>query len=135
MELRLKRKEFTETSTIGELSIDGIFECYVLEDKDRKLESGGTKIYAKTAIPRGRYEVIISWSNRFKQYMPLLLSVPQFEGIRIHTGNTSENTEGCLIVGQTKSKDFVGLSKVAYGKFLSKLKKVEKKEKIFITIS
>ena len=134
MELLLKRKEFTDTSTIGELSIDGKFECYILEDKDRKLESGGVKEYGLTAIPRGRYEIVITFSNRFQQYMPLLLRVPRFEGIRIHSGNTSVNSLGCLLTGTTKSKDFVGNSKLAYSKLFAKLKKVERIQKIFITI-
>lgn len=134
MNLKLKREIFTDNSTIGTLTVDGIFECYILEDKDRKLEFGGKKIHARTAITRGTYEVIINFSNRFQQYMPLLIGVPQFEGIRIHPGNTSEHTEGCLITGTTRSKDFVGGSKAAYSKLFSKLKKIEKKEKIFITI-
>lgn len=134
MNILLLRKEFTEKSTIGELFINGNFECFTLEDKDRNLESGGIKVYSKSAIPRGKYEVIISFSNRFKQYMPLLVNVPQFQGIRIHTGNKAENTEGCLLLGKTKSKDFIGLSKEAYLAFLAKLKKVEKNEKIFIEI-
>ena len=134
MNILLLRKEFTEKSTIGELFINGNFECFTLEDKDRNLESGGIKVYSKSAIPRGKYEVIISFSNRFKQYMPLLVNVPQFQGIRIHTGNKAENTEGCLLLGKTKSKDFIGLSKEAYSAFLAKLKKVEKNEKIFIEI-
>lgn len=135
MELQIKRKEFTDKSTIGELSVDGVFECYILEDKDRKLETGGNKIHGLTAIPRGRYEIAITFSNRFKQYMPLLLNVPQFEGVRIHSGNTSENTEGCPLTGTTKSKDFVGGSRAAYTKLFAKLKKVERKEKIYITIT
>ena len=134
MELKLKRNTFTSKSTMGELSIDGLFECYVLEDVDRKLETGGRKIYGQTAIPRGRYEVIINFSNRFKVYMPLLLEVKDFEGIRIHTGNKSADSLGCLLVGRTKATDFVGESKIAYSNLMTKLKKVEKKEKIFISI-
>jgi hypothetical protein len=135
MELQLKRKEFTDNSTIGELAVNGVSECFILEDKDRKLETGAKKIHGLTAIPRGRYEIVITFSNRFQQYLPLLLSVPQYEGVRIHSGNTSANTEGCLLPGTTKSKDFVGGSRDAFQRLFSKLKKVEKKEKIFITIT
>lgn len=134
MELKLIRKIFTEKSTIGELSINGVMECYILEDKDRKLEAGGIKIKELTAIPRGRYEIIISYSNRFKTYLPLLLSVNQFEGIRIHSGNKPEDTEGCLLPGSTISKDWVSGSKTAFNNLFKKLKAVEKKEKIFIEI-
>ena len=82
MKLLLKRLHKTQNSTIGELYVDGKFECYTLEDVERK-----EKIYAKTAIPKGTYQVIINMSNRFKKLMPLLLNVPNFEGVRIHTGN------------------------------------------------
>jgi hypothetical protein len=92
------------------------------------------KVYAETAIPSGTYKVVITFSPRFKEYMPLLLNVKGFQGIRIHSGNTSAHTEGCLIVGMTTSKDFVGQSKIAYSKLMAKLKKVEKTEEIFISI-
>jgi len=134
MELKLIRKTLTDKSTIGELFINGVFYCYTLEDKDRKLESGGKKIHSLTAIARGKYSVIVSYSNRFKQYMPQIINVPQFEGIRIHSGNKSENTEGCILVGRTKSVDFIGESKIAYTGLFSQLKKVEKTEKITIEI-
>lgn len=142
MELTLKRKTFTDNSTIGDLFINGKFFCYVLEDKERGLvASEGAeacakkKIYGKTAIPYGRYEVVMTYSNRFKQYMPLLLDVPAFAGIRIHTGNKAEDTEGCLLVGENASTDWVGLSRAAYDKLLKKFKSVEKAEKIFIEIT
>lgn len=135
MEIVLQRNTFTEDSTIGTLKIDGVFECYTLEDVDRKLENGGGKIYAKTAIPRGRYELIMNFSNRFQTYMPLLLNVPQYEGVRVHVGNFAKNTEGCILLGDTKGTNFIGQSKSAYNRFLAKIKKVEKSKKIYITIS
>ena len=99
MNLELERKEFYPDRCIGGLYIDGTYFCYTLEDTDRKLEEDGIKIPKQTAIPRGKYKVIINHSNRFKRDMPLLLDVPQFEGIRIHAGNTPENTEGCILLG------------------------------------
>lgn len=134
MKLKIVRKEITETSTIGELFINDKFFCYTLEDKDRNLENGGSKVYGKTAIPRGSYEIVVTYSNRFKQQMPLLLNVPQFEGVRIHTGNTSENTEGCLLVGKQKKKNFVGLSRLAYSELFRQITKAIKNEKVFIDI-
>ena len=134
MELKLIRETFTEKSTIGSLYVNGIFFCYTLEDKDRKLESGGVKEYAKTAIPRGKYKVINSFSNRFKKYLPELVNVPQFAGIRIHAGNTADHSEGCILVGATKAVDFIGQSQVTFGKLMKAIQAVEKIEKINITI-
>lgn len=130
MILELKRKIFTDDSTIGELSIDGVFFCYTLEDKVRD-----AKIYGITAIPYGKYEMIVSFSNRFKQYMPLLLKVPEFEGIRIHAGNKSADTEGCILVGSSKSLNFIGKSRVTYRSLFAKIKLAVKKEKLFINIT
>ena len=129
MILQLKRKIFTDDSTIGELSIDGVFICYTLEDKVRD-----TKIQNVTAIPYGKYEVIINFSNRFQQYMPLLLNVPNYAGIRIHSGNKSTHTEGCILVGSSKSLNFIGNSRATYRSLFARMKLVEKKEKIFINI-
>lgn len=127
MNIKIKRTTFTDVSTIGELYVDGAFECYTLEDKVRTV-----KVYAKTAIPAGTYKVILNMSNRFKKILPLLISVPGFEGIRIHPGNTAADTEGCLLVGTTKASDFVGNSKIAFNKLMAKM---EKAETITLTIS
>ena len=134
MKIKVIRKEFTGDSTIGELFINDKFECYTLEDMDRNLEAGGTKIYGVTAIPKGTYKVINSFSNRFQKYLPELVNVPQFAGIRIHAGNRSTNTEGCILLGATKSKDFIGNSQIAFKAFFTKIKAVEKTEKITIEI-
>jgi hypothetical protein len=130
MILELKRKIFTDDSTIGELSIDGEFVCFTLEDKVRD-----TKIQNVTAIPYGKYEVIINFSNHFQKYMPLLLNVPNYEGVRIHSGNKSTDTEGCILVGSSKSLNFIGNSRVTFNSLFARMKKVEKKEKIFINIT
>lgn len=141
MELTLTRKFITKQSTIGQLDINGIKECLILEDTDRGLHQNMTtdeikkhKVYGQTAIPKGRYEVIINYSERFKVYMPLLLSVPGYEGVRIHPGNTKENTLGCLLPGTEGGVDIVKNSRKAYVALLAKMKVAEKKEKIFITI-
>jgi len=141
MELKLIRKERTEESTIGELSINGVHECFVLEDKDRGLTQSMTleeikagKVHGKTAIPAGRYEVAITFSNRFQKYLPLLINVPGYEGIRIHPGNKAEHTEGCLLPGKTRGINVVGESRKAFADLFAKLKAVEKREKVFIEI-
>jgi hypothetical protein len=130
MELKLIRDKFTDESTIGRLLINEVFHCFTLEDKVREV-----KIKNVTAIPKGRYEVIVNFSNRFQQQMPLLLNVPNFEGVRIHWGNYSKDTEGCILLGTTKAVNMIGNSRAAYAKFMSVLNKVSKTEKIFITIS
>ena len=126
MQITVKRLYKTDTSTIGELLIDGVFECYTLEDVERPV-----KIKNETAIPKGTYKVIINQSNRFKRLLPLLLNVPNFEGVRIHSGNTNHNTEGCILVGQTKSKNFIGQSRKAFDKLF---KKMQEAKNITITI-
>ena len=130
MILELKRKIFTDDSTIGEISIDGIFVCYTLEDKVRP-----TKIKSVTAIPYGKYELAITFSNRFQQYMPLLLNVPGFEGVRIHSGNKSADTEGCILVGSSKSLNFIGNSRATFKSLFERIKTASKTEKVFINIT
>jgi hypothetical protein len=130
MELQIKRMEFSEESTIGELWVNGVFECYTLEDKVRPV-----KIAGKTAIPPGRYEVIINFSQRFQKPLPLLLNVPNYEGVRIHSGNTAANTEGCILVGETKTENFVGESRWAFNRLFEKLKAASETEKIFVEIA
>lgn len=100
MELTLKRDILADGYTLGLLSVDGKPYCYTVEDKVRE----GVKIPGKTAIPYGRYKVIVNMSNRFKKLMPLLIDVPGFEGVRIHSGNTAEDTEGCIIVGKIRTE-------------------------------
>lgn len=117
MELLLKRIHKTDNSTIGELSINGKFECYTLEDVERVV-----KIKSETAIPKGKYKVVITPSNRFKRDLPLLLNVPNFEGVRFHAGNTNHDTEGCILVGKTRTTDFIGSSRKAFESLFSKMK-------------
>lgn len=119
MKLLLERTVFSDVSTIGTLSVDGAFFCYTLEDTDRHLECGGTKEYGATAIPRGTYEVIIDWSNRFKRELPRLVDVPQFEGVRIHPGNRPEDTEGCVLVGSSYGVDYVYNSRAVFDKLFA----------------
>ncbi len=131
----LERKEYTSNSTIGDLYLEGKFQCYTLEDRDRYLEKeGNEKVAGNTAIPRGEYRIIIDYSTRFKQKMPLLLDVPLFTGIRIHPGNTAEDTEGCILVGKEKRKDTIVLSKLAFTPLFNKLIRANSKEKIWIKV-
>ena len=126
MQITVKRLHKTDISTIGELLVDGIFECYTLEDAERDV-----KIKGETAIPKGTYNVIINESTRFKRLLPLLLNVPNFEGVRIHSGNSNHDTEGCILVGQSRNKNYIGQSRKAFDKLF---KKMQAAKNITITI-
>ncbi len=91
-------------ATFGKMFADGKILGQVLEDQDRWLEKfSEAKVYGKTAIPRGQYRVQLSYSNRFKRIMPEVLDVPGFKGVRIHAGNTTEDTEGCPLLGAVRT--------------------------------
>lgn len=131
MEIKVIRKEFTEKSTIGEMFINGEYLCYTLEDRVRD----GEKVPGETAIPYGKYDVVINFSNRFQKYMPLLMNVTNFSGIRIHPGNKATDTEGCILLGNYRNKDEITDSRTAFNKLIKILTSVEKKEKIVIEIT
>lgn len=138
MKLELKRRPSTNVATIGELYVDGQWECFTLEDVVR--EKPGVpvmnwKIKGQTAIPAGRYKVIINMSNRFKKLMPLLLNVPGFAGVRIHPGNTHENTEGCILVGRKTSLDTITESRLAYDQLMKQMQEaIDLGEDVFLEI-
>ena len=132
MKLLLERKYLMDTYTIGKLSINGEYFCDVLEDKVRM---PFIKIPKETAIPYGTYIVSITYSGKFQREMPLLNNVPQYSGIRIHSGNTEVDTEGCLLVGENKIKGKVINSKVTFDKLYPILKETfDKGEEITIEI-
>ena len=110
-ELILERRFLKDDYTIGRLFVDGEYLCDTLEDKVRDhnkdgdlLDEGETKVYGQTAIPYGRYAVVVNYSPKFRRQLPVLLSVPHFTGIRIHRGNSPKDTEGCILVGENKVK-------------------------------
>ena len=130
-ELHLKRIQFTALTTIGELWLGDWMECFTLEDCVRKV-----KIPKCTAIPAGRYQIVVTPSTRFKRDLPLLLDVPGFEGVRIHPGNTDKDTDGCIMPGRTRGVDFVGESVLAFNGLFLTIKEVLKTEhKLFIRIT
>ena len=135
MEIKLKRNPPSPKATLGSFFVDGKMLCFTLEDVDRFLETGGQKVPKQTAIPRGRFRIVIDMSNRFQRPMPHILNVPQFEGVRIHTGMTSEDTEGCIIVGMSTGQDQISDSWHAFGLLLCwMLGAVLSGEEIWITI-
>jgi hypothetical protein len=129
MNLTLIRKYPAADCIVGELFIDGKFECFTLEDIERPLKIAGV-----TAIPRGHYEIVITYSARFKKPLPLLLNVPNFDGVRIHTGNTALNTEGCILVGKSKTENSVLQSRDAFNALFPKLQQATSNEKIILEI-
>jgi len=142
MELQLKRETFTEQSTIGTLTIDGVFECFILEDRDRGLNDTLTleqiskvKVYGKTCIPYGRYEIDWTMSARFKVFMPILLNVKGYAGIRIHKGNTEIDSLGCLLCGTRKKSNMITESTLATRNLYAKIEAAKKQgQRIYITI-
>jgi hypothetical protein len=124
MKLLLKRHTLKEHYTIGKLYCDGHYFCDVLEDKVRDLGANGEgKVYGETAIPYGTYKVIINMSNRFKCLMPLLVDVPFFEGIRIHSGSTAEHTHGCILVGVNDVTGMIHHSKDTFNELMIRLQR------------
>lgn len=152
MELKLYRIARREDYTIGKLYINDIYECDTLEDKVRDYNKDGDlndpneqKVYSKTAIPYGKYEVTLKvqspkYSKRSSYlwcggYLPRLLDVPHFEGILIHGGNSAEDSCGCLLVGENKVKGRLINSMAALKRLYPKLKKAsDMGEEIWITI-
>lgn len=141
MEILLQRIAKKAKYTIGKLYVNDQYFCDTLEDTDRGLTQSMTeqqikskKVYGETAIPTGTYRIIISYSNRFKKQMPLLLNTPGFSGIRIHTGNTEKDSLGCILVGKNKAVGKVLESRDTYSKLFSILQEADKKETIKITI-
>lgn len=135
LKIVLKRDFFTPESTTGVLSIDGVFQCFVLEDVDRKLEADGAKIYGQTAIPRGIYPITVTYSPHFQKPLPLLSGVSGFDGIRIHCGNSAVDTEGCLLVGTARGPNRIGGSRIAFDALFTKIKAaLDRKEKVTLEI-
>lgn len=155
MKLELKRTYKGDQYTIGHLYINGIFLCDTIEDvyrgttDDMKFTKTGNsigywtdsegnkieKVYGKTAIPTGTYKVEVTFSNKFKKDLPLLKDVKGFDGIRIHSGNTEEDSLGCIIVGENKVKGKVINSRIKFNALMEALAPAIKSgEEITITI-
>ena len=151
MELILERIAKKKTYTIGHLYIaqetnsdnpglgqpliKGLQICDTLEPTWRDYKNGAYKVKGRSAIPEGRYAVVISWSPKMKQWLPILLGVPKFEGIRIHAGNTSEDTEGCILVGKNREVGKVLDSRIWVHRLKQKIVEAKDKgEAVWITI-
>lgn len=142
MEIKVKRiTPIDYPYTIGKMYIDGDYFCDTLEDRVRdinkngKFDNGEVKVAGETAIPYGRYQVVVTMSPKFKRELPRLLNVPNFEGILIHRGNTDKDSSGCILVGENKVKGKVINSTPYEQKLVSILKEIQNKgEEIWITI-
>ena len=132
MELILTRIARKAEYTIGRLEDEnGKKLCDTLEPIWRNYDGGELKIPKKSAIPEGTYRVVTTYSLRFRKYLPLLVGVPGFEGVRIHAGNTSRDTEGCILVGQNIQVGKVLWSRITLEKLM---KLIENEKEIYLTI-
>lgn len=139
MRLTLIRKWNKKDYCIGDLYIDGVWFSNVLEDTDRGLDDKMSeaeilkkKVKGQTAIPSGVYPVYITWSPKYKKPMPLIENVKGYSGIRIHSGNSAKDTEGCLLVGKNKEVGKVLESRKTYNELFNILNTTN--EKIIIDI-
>ena len=121
MKLTLQRYHFTEDYTMGLLFIDGLYFCDTIEDKFRGNDLKNKKVAGETCIPYGVYDVKITYSPKYKKNMPQLLDVPYFTGIRIHSGNTAKDSEGCVIVGVKSENGKVLESRKTYNALMKRL--------------
>ena len=132
MKLILTRIARKAEYTIGRLEDEnGMKVCDTLEPTWRDYKGGELKIPRKSAIPEGTYRVVITKSQRFGRYLPLLVGVPGFEGVRIHSGNTSRDTEGCILVGHNLQVGKVLWSRITLEKLM---KLIENEKEIFLII-
>ena len=143
MEIILKRIARRADYTIGRLFIGGQRICDTIEDTDRGLVSTmpmkqiqRAKVKGKTAIPTGTYRVTVTYSPRFKRNLPILCGVPCYEGIRIHSGNTAADTEGCILLGENKKVGMVLNSRHWTYEIVCPMiaKAVARKEAVWITV-
>ena len=151
MELILERIAKRKTYTIGRLYIreqvmdeylpgtaDEYF-CDTLEPTWRDYQNGAYKVKGRSAIPEGRYAVVISWSPKLGAWLPILLGGPelnkQWQGIRIHAGNTAKDTQGCILVGKNREVGKVLDSRIWLHRLKQKIVEAKDKgEAVWLTI-
>ena len=116
--------------------VDGGYLCDTLEPKWRDIGWGrpGRKVHGKTAIPEGRYAVAVTRSPKFGRWLPLLLNVPLFKGIRIHEGNTVDDTAGCILVGHRIDEGRLCDSRIAMRRLMELLNGRPEGEAVWITV-
>lgn len=142
MDILVERLWKKDTYTIGKVYIDGKYFSESLEDKDRGLTSTmpleeikNKKVYGKTAIPSGLYTILYTYSPKYKRLMPLVDNVKGFSGIRIHSGNSAEDSLGCILLGKNTKVGMVTESRVTCNSFYKLIEEAIKKgEKITLEI-
>ena len=133
MELLLERTEKTKTYTAGRLSfVNELGKAYFCDTLEPSLHP--TNHLHPKAIPAGRYAVAVTWSPKFKRWLPLLLNVPYRSGIRIHAGNNPEDSSGCILLGRALLPGHVYNSRSTLEKLMQRLKERPEGEVIHITI-
>ncbi len=133
IECLLNREIFNDDCTLGRFYIEGEHYAYTCEDKERYLEVNGpdAKVPKETAIPRGRYRMTVTYSKRFNKVMPELKGVPYFTGVRIHGGNTKDDTEGCPLIGEERTENGVRKCKEVVDGLIRKIIAEEKLGNLF----
>ena len=124
MLLEVRRQPTANGSTLGSLYVDDEFECFTLEGPVREVPGqpvASWKIPCETAIPCGTYLLTVNLSNRFQKLLPQLLDVPGFAGVRIHSGNCSADTEGCILVGRRRKAATILESRLAFQSLFAKI--------------
>lgn len=134
MKLELTRIARKPGYTIGRLCYNGRRICDTLEPRWRDLRGKGRKVAGQTAIPEGRYRMLIVRSPKFRRWLPLLLGVPQFSGILIHPGNTVNDTRGCILVGDNTREGWLDNSRAALTRVMNVLGSRQEDEKMWIEI-
>lgn len=138
MELVLTRYKLDPKFTLGFITVNGNFECFTCEDPVREIPGQPVKAWKvqdDTAIPYGRYEVQVTFSPKFGRMLPLLLQVPGFEGIRIHSGNYAKDTSGCILPGQVVLPNGVGKSLLAFNHLYAQILNADHRDdQVWITV-
>ena len=137
MEMILKRMAKKQGYTIGNLYLDKNAPkfCDTLEPTRRDLIPGAKKIWGETAIPEGRYAVVISYSPKMNKWLPILLGVPNFKGVRIHAGNTAKDTQGCILLGVNRKRGMVLDSRNHVAKLIKEIVKAKARDEgVWITV-
>jgi hypothetical protein len=138
VEIVVTRGETKQGATIGRMTVDGAAECFTLEGPVREVPGqpvSAWKVPNHTAIPRGRFEITITYSDHFECDLPLLLNVPGFTFVRIHWGNKAADTEGCILIGKTKDINLIYGSRDAFKALFPRIQaEIKAKRRVFVTV-
>lgn len=134
LEVKIERIAKRKDYTIGRLYVDGAYVCDTLEPTWRDLAHGARKLNGRTAIPDGRYPLVVTWSKRFDAWLPLVVGVPGFSAVRIHAGNTANDTQGCILVGQNLKRGMVLNSRIYLHRLMQTLDARKAGTPAFLTI-